>query len=98
MTRVAQAVYPRSKRLVRFTTEKRSDARRICVGDLVDSIPQLPWTPLMRVAVMPIINRRKFVHMSVAQKWADDLETKQHKKPADELRNLLQWIGQEVVS
>lgn len=98
MTRVTQAVYPRSKRLVRFTTEKRGDARRVCVGDLVDSIPQLPWTPLMSVAVMPMINRRKFVHMSIAKKWADDLETKQHKKHAAELRNLLTWVGREVVS
>ncbi|OKX85159.1 hypothetical protein [Corynebacterium glutamicum] len=89
---IAQAVYPRSKRLVRFTSEKRGTSRRVCVGDLVDSIHQLPWTPLMAISIMPIVSHRRFVHIGVARKWADDLETKQHRKPSADLSDLLDWV------
>lgn len=94
---IAQAVYPRSKRLVRFTSEKQGTSRYVCVGDLVDSIHQLPWTPLMAISIMPIITRRRFVHIGVARKWADDLEVKQHQKPSADLGALLDWVEGLVV-
>lgn len=97
MRKIYQLPHPPSKRLVRFTGESKTVDRRICVGDLTDCIQQLPWTPVMSMAVLEVISRRRFVRVGVARAWVADLESKQHKAKARELTKFLNWIESVVI-
>lgn len=88
MDAVKRVTYPPSKRLVGIA--RQGSKRLIELGDLT-AVVSMPWTPMMRVASLPFINRRQFVAVGVCTAWANDLETKGHKKAASKLKDLIAW-------
>lgn len=97
MTDLYQLPHPVTKRLVRFTDAPKVSDRMVCVGDLTDCIQRMPWTPIMSMAVLPVVGRRRFVSVGVARVWVADLEQKQHKEKARELSRFLDWVVGVVI-
>lgn len=95
--KVYQLHYPPAGRLVRFTDASTPAGRMICVGDLTDCIQRLPWTPVMSMAVLEVVSRRRFVRVGVARAWVMDLEQKEHREKARELSKFLDWVSGVVI-
>lgn len=77
---------------LQITVRDHERERWIALGDMKDAVPGWQWTPIMAMpSARRILARREFVATRIARRWADDLDTKQHKAVAAALHALIDW-------